>query len=269
MEIKQRDLANIDTLSAKDLDEFCLYWNSGPGRDAEKEKAKALKLGSEPDYPRGLYNCCALSCGWTFCDHRYENTCLLCDEEDTVRLKGNSIEIVGLLLNIAIRERTLAQIGEREYGLVLSGGGAKGAFEIGVWRWLERTGLIHKITGISGASVGALNSVLISCASIEEAEDIWLSIRQDDLTPVNWEALRKGAETLMRMAAGTAALPVNAVMMAKELSALAGGSVFTQGKLSEIVKRVLERKIPNHRIVFSCLARQSLQKQADPPTELL
>ena len=269
MEIKQRDLGNIDTLSAKDLDEFCLYWNSGPGRDAEKEKAKALKLGSEPDFPRGLYKCCELSCGWTFCDHRYENTCLLCDEEDTVRLKGNSIEIVGLLLNIAIRERTLAQIGEREYGLVLSGGGAKGAFEIGVWRWLERTGLIHKITGISGASVGALNSVLISCASIEEAEDIWLSIRQDDLTPVNWEALRKGAETLMRMAAGTAALPVNAVMMAKELSTLAGGSVFTQGKLSEIVKRVLERKIPNHRIVFSCLARQSLQKQTDPPTELL
>ena len=172
--IKQRDLANIDTLSAQDLDEFCLYWNSGPGRDAEKEKAKALKLGSEPDYPRGLYNCCNLSCGWTFCDHRYENTCLLCDEEDTVRLKGNSIEIVGLLLNIAIRERTLAQISEREYGLVLSGGGAKGAFEIGVWRWLERTGLIHKITGISGASVGALNSVLISCASIEEAEDIWM-----------------------------------------------------------------------------------------------
>ena len=56
--IKQRDLANIDTLSAQDLDEFCLYWNSGPGRDAEKDKAKALKLGSEPDYPRGLYKCC-------------------------------------------------------------------------------------------------------------------------------------------------------------------------------------------------------------------
>lgn len=266
--IKERDIANLNILSAKQLDEFCLYWNTGLARDAVKEKAKAVKLENEPDYLRGFYRCYEISNGWTFYDHRYDSLCLLCDEDGAVRLKGNPIEIVGLLSNMAIRERTLEQIKRREYGLVLSGGGAKGAFEIGVWRWLERTGLIHKITGISGTSVGALNSVLFSCAERKEAEEIWLSIRQEDLTPVNRESVRKGAEALLQMLAGSAVLPVNAMMMAGELFTLSGGSIFTQEKLSEIVKRVLERKIPNDRIVFSCLARQSLQKQTEPPVEL-
>ena len=48
--IKQRDIVSLNTLSAKDLDDFCLYWNSGPGRDAEKEKANAVKLSNELDY---------------------------------------------------------------------------------------------------------------------------------------------------------------------------------------------------------------------------
>ena len=138
--IKERDIANLNTLSGKQLGEFCRYWNTGPGRDAEKENSKVTKLDSEPDYQKGFYKIFRLSNEWTFCDHRYDQLCLLCDENDTVRLRGNSVEIVGLLLNMAIRERTLEHIKDREYGLVLSGGGAKGAFEIGVWRWLVRTG---------------------------------------------------------------------------------------------------------------------------------
>lgn len=264
--IKKRDIANLKILSEKQLDEFCLYWNTGPGHDEIKEKA--IKLGIESDYQRGSYRCYKISDGWTFCDHKYDQLCLLCDENDTIRLKGNSVKIVGLLLNMSIRERTLEHIKDREYGLVLSGGGAKGAFEIGVWRWLVRTGLIHKITGISGTSVGALNSVLFSCTTLQEAEDIWLSITQDDLTPVNWDTMRKGAEALLKIMAGAAARSLNAPMLVKELVSLSGGSVFTQQKLSEIVKRVLERKLPENRIVFSCVARQSLQMQVEPPLEL-
>ncbi len=267
--IKERDISNLNILSGKQLEEFCLYWNSGPGRDAAPEKAKAVMLGSDPDYQSGFYTCYKLSNEWTFCDHRYDHLCILCDENDIVRLKGDSVGIVGLLLNMVIRERTLERITDREYGLVLSGGGAKGAFEIGVWRWLARTGLIHRITGISGTSVGALNSVLFSCTTLWEAEDIWMSITQDDLTPVNWETLRKGAESLMQIMAGAAVRYANAPMIARELTTMSGGAVFNQKKLSEIVRRVLERKIPAQRIVFSCLARQSLQTQTEPPAELV
>ena len=265
--IEEREINNLNILTGRQLDEFCMYWNSGPGRDEEKLRAGAARLENEPDFHKGLYQSFRLSNGWTFCDHKYIHRCILLDEKDTARLKGNSLEIAGLLLNMAITEQTLSHIQEKEYGLVLSGGGAKGAFEIGVWRWLWKTGLIHKITGISGTSVGALNSILFACSTLPEAEEIWLSLRQDDLTYVTGESLRRGAETLMRLMAGATAWSVNAVMMAKEMAVLSGGSVFTQEKLSEIVNRVLERKMPTDRIVFSCLARQSLQTQVDPPAE--
>lgn len=65
---------------------------------------------------------------------------------------------------------------ERRIGLVLSGGGAKGAYEIGVWKALKRLGVISEIDGIFGTSVGALNAVLLDCRSVEAAEEIWNSL---------------------------------------------------------------------------------------------
>ncbi|MDE5556915.1 MAG: patatin-like phospholipase family protein, partial [Ruminococcus sp.] len=46
-------------------------------------------------------------------------------------------------------------------GLVLSGGGAKGAYEIGVYKALSAMGAEPYIDTIAGTSVGALNAVLL------------------------------------------------------------------------------------------------------------
>ena len=40
-------------------------------------------------------------------------------------------------------------------GLVLAGGGGKGAYEIGVWQALRDLGLEQSVTAVSGTSVGA------------------------------------------------------------------------------------------------------------------
>ena len=58
-------------------------------------------------------------------------------------------------------------------GLVLSGGGAKGAYEIGVWQILQKLGIASNITAISGTSVGALNAALFA-ACPDDAEKLWL-----------------------------------------------------------------------------------------------
>ena len=42
----------------------------------------------------------------------------------------------------------------KEYGLVLEGGGAKGAYQIGAWKALQEAGI--KLKGIAGTSVGCL-----------------------------------------------------------------------------------------------------------------
>lgn len=62
----------------------------------------------------------------------------------------------------------------KRYGLVLEGGGAKGAFQIGAWKALREAGV--KLGGVSGVSVGALNGALICMDDLEQAEEIWSSM---------------------------------------------------------------------------------------------
>ena len=59
----------------------------------------------------------------------------------------------------------------KEYGLVLDGGGARGAYQIGAWKALHEAGV--RIRGIAGTSVGALNGALICMGDVDEAERIW------------------------------------------------------------------------------------------------
>ena len=59
----------------------------------------------------------------------------------------------------------------KEYGLVLDGGGARGAYQMGAWKALHEAGV--RIRGIAGTSVGALNGALICMGDVDEAEHIW------------------------------------------------------------------------------------------------
>ena len=70
-----------------------------------------------------------------------------------------------------------------EYGLVLEGGGAKGAYQIGAWKALKEAG-IH-IKGIAGTSVGVLNGALIAMDDFEKAEKIWETIRYSRVMDVD------------------------------------------------------------------------------------
>ena len=60
-------------------------------------------------------------------------------------------------------------------GLVLSGGGAKGAYEVGVWQALHDAGLAGDVTAISGSSIGGVNAALFaSWPDPKGAERLWL-----------------------------------------------------------------------------------------------
>lgn len=69
-----------------------------------------------------------------------------------------------------------------KYGLVLSGGGGKGAYEVGVWKALQEYGLAQKIRAVSGTSVGGLNSALFSLQDYDQIEELWLTHVPDKLT---------------------------------------------------------------------------------------
>lgn len=62
----------------------------------------------------------------------------------------------------------------KEYGLVLEGGGARGAYQVGAWKALWEAGV--KIKGMAGTSVGALNGALICMDDFDKARQIWETI---------------------------------------------------------------------------------------------
>ena len=65
--------------------------------------------------------------------------------------------------------------------LLLGGGGAKGAFQIGAWQALDEAGLLRDIQAVAGCSVGALNAVLFALGDLEFAKKIWNEIEPSDL----------------------------------------------------------------------------------------
>ena len=63
--------------------------------------------------------------------------------------------------------------------LVLAGGGARGSYQVGVWRALTELG--WKPDLITGTSVGSLNGAMFALDLYETARDMWLSIRSQDV----------------------------------------------------------------------------------------
>ena len=61
--------------------------------------------------------------------------------------------------------------------LVLGGGGARGAYEVGVWQALCELDVPVDI--VTGTSVGALNAAVIAAGSFESVSALWRNLRTD------------------------------------------------------------------------------------------
>ena len=62
----------------------------------------------------------------------------------------------------------------KKLGIVLNGGGGKGSYQIGIWKYMTEIGLDKFISVCSGSSVGALNAVLFANEDFDKALSIWL-----------------------------------------------------------------------------------------------
>lgn len=70
-------------------------------------------------------------------------------------------------------------------GLVLAGGGARGAYQIGVIKALRELSIDKYIKVISGTSIGALNAILFMNDDIDKAIYIWESISKKEILPID------------------------------------------------------------------------------------
>ena len=66
--------------------------------------------------------------------------------------------------------------------LVLAGGGAKGSYQVGVWRALQELEWTPAI--ITGASVGTLNGCMFASGKADEVEQLWRTMENHDVLDV-------------------------------------------------------------------------------------
>jgi len=65
---------------------------------------------------------------------------------------------------------------KKDIGLVFSGGGARGSYQIGVWKALREMGLEDRIGAVYGTSVGAINGAAFVQGEFQKAVDYWAHI---------------------------------------------------------------------------------------------
>ena len=75
------------------------------------------------------------------------------------------------------------------YGIVLEGGGGRGAYQLGVWKALRELGVDYQ--GVAGTSVGALNGAMMVQGDFEMALDIWSDITPSKVVKIDDELLEK------------------------------------------------------------------------------
>lgn len=64
------------------------------------------------------------------------------------------------------------------YGLVFGGGGAKGAYELGVWKALAKMNI--QVGSVVGASIGAINGALFTQGDLRSAQFAWRNLNLSD-----------------------------------------------------------------------------------------
>lgn len=118
-------------------------------------------------------------------------------------------------------------------GLVLCGGGAKGSYEIGVWKALIDMDI--KIDVVTGNSIGALNAALVAQGDFKKALDLWYNFDAGKMLGVkNYEDLETTAKT------------ANALMSLVKDFYFSGGSDALEYKKA-VIKHIDEAKIRKSR----------------------
>jgi NTE family protein len=75
---------------------------------------------------------------------------------------------------------------EDKTALVLGGGGARGAYEIGVWKACREEGMVIDI--VTGASVGSINGAMVAQDDFDLAEQLWQEIETEMVLDVHTQA---------------------------------------------------------------------------------
>ena len=141
--------------------------------------------------------------------------------------------------------------------LVLAGGGARGSYQVGVWRALMELDWHPQI--ITGTSVGGLNGAMFVLDLYETARDMWLTIRSRDVMELPEENADLSAlhQFLRRVVkeGGMDVTPLEEIVerVLDEFLFLYEGSVIRQGTADQVREETGKSLDELFREVFKCL----------------
>lgn len=134
-------------------------------------------------------------------------------------------------------------------GIVFSGGGGKGAYEVGAWKALREFGLDKNVEAVAGTSVGGLNGALFVKGDVEAAEKLWRGISKDQIMSLNKDNLARKAASF----ASTLFTPSLAARAALAITGLSQSQgLFNQSGLKYLIEQsgacdgVCQSDIPFH-----------------------
>ena len=145
--------------------------------------------------------------------------------------------------------------------LVLAGGGGRGAYQIGVWKYLKEAGIDKKISAFAGTSVGALNACLIAQDDYELAEYIWTKEIKDKIlkadTKIISSIVHEIDKSLLKKQNPLMSLPAI-------ISLLQANGTFSREGLLEIIDKYvdLEKITLNKKPIFgTCVSLKDFKPQ--------
>lgn len=110
-------------------------------------------------------------------------------------------KFIPLLFSFLLSLFPLSSLSSQELGLVLAGGGGKGAYEVGVWKAFVEYGLAQKVTYMSGTSVGGLNAGLFASECVDRVVGFWQVFVPEELWNNTYEVIdQKGLERIINQA---------------------------------------------------------------------
>lgn len=199
--------------------------------------------------------------GWRIMYLERINIICILNAKNRCRAIGKRKQILApILYDIHAKEKIeqMKARGQLDYGIVFCGGGAKGAFQLGVWKWLEEKGYAERFTGISGASVGALNALLFAQDDYKKAEMVWKSMEKGDLTQPNEELLKEGLRQCFRICFGMECIPFsNLASVLANWKKNAG--LFSRKKLESIVRENIALEPLQDKLVYVSLSALALR----------
>ena len=91
--------------------------------------------------------------------------------------------LIASLFFLTLIMSKLFSMTDEPVALVLGGGGARGAYQIGVWKALEDIDV--NIGAVYGVSVGAINGAVIAAGDFEMAKNLWLRLEKDNVMNIS------------------------------------------------------------------------------------